>query len=614
MTVSDGGITVTGKGIPEIYIDGRPLRNSDELIQLMSNNVDKVEVLLVPGAAYSSETRAVIKIQTRKNRTSGLSFTERANVAIRREWSANNMLDVNFRTGKWDVFSTVIGARNNSRIIGKTINELTFEGNPVLVGSTQSIIYPSKNMTLKAGFNYSDSKHSVGGYYRYNHERGKFVNTGSEWIDLMPEEKRTITRRIRSQSHLVSAYFDGDIADDFHIHFDGDYRYASAFEDVVTNYDDVAINADSHIQSNLLGGKLYCEMPCAGGKLTFGTQNSYTSNQLDFNMKSADVASYIPSSKNNARQIAASVFASYNGTLGHHIALSAGLRYEFCDYLFKVNNEKDSETSRKYSLLTPQIDLTYSVSDSLNFTIGYELLTVKPPYSGLTGTLNYTGRHEIEGGNPGLRNDLMHDFRLTGMWSSFIFQANLTRSIDTYAYVKSIYPAPTLQLLMRPININVTALDLFVVWNKEIKCWRPSVTVALHRQWLDIDAVKYERPLVQYYFTNAIVLPHAWVLTADIHGTTSGHMHTNRFAASPFVADISASKSFRGDLWHIKLQVTDIFNTTNNNWTMNTYGINVSKEVSYEVRGISLSIIYRFKPVKSNYNGSSAAARELDRL
>ena len=61
-------------------------------------------------------------------------------------------------------------------------------------------------------------------------------------------------------------------------------------------------------------------------------------------------------------------------------------------------------------------------------------------------------------------------------------------------------------------------------------------------------------------------------------------------------------------------KATDIFNTSNNDWTMNTYGIFVDKRQNYDRRGISLSVIYNFQPRKSKYKGSSAAESELKRL
>lgn len=242
------------------------------------------------------------------------------------------------------------------------------------------------------------------------------------------------------------------------------------------------------------------------------------------------------------------------------------------------------------------------------------MATVKPPYSQLTGSLNYVGLHQIEGGNPGLRDERMHDVQLFGMWKGFMLQADYTRSLDSYAFVKEIYPADNLQLLMHPVNIDVSALSLYLVWNQPVRRWTPNVTVGMYRQWLQLDNHRYDKPIFSYYFDNTVSLHRGWTITANVSGSSQGDMHTNRFGASWFTMDASVGKTFLNKSLTVKLSATDIFNTANNDWTMNTYGVFVDKRQSYDRQGVSLNIIYNFQPRKSKYKGSSAAEKEMKRL
>lgn len=73
-------------------------------------------------------------------------------------------------------------------------------------------------------------------------------------------------------------------------------------------------------------------------------------------------------------------------------------------------------------------------------------------------------------------------------------------------------------------------------------------------------------------------------------------------------------KTFLDRSLTVKLSATDIFNTSNNGWTMDTFGVFVDKRQSYDRRGISLAVIYNFQPRKSRYKGSSAAEAEMKRL
>ena len=616
LQVEDNAVSVIGKGSPEIYIDGRPMRDADELQQLRSDNIRKVEVLMAPGAMYSSDTQAVIKITTRHRFVDGLSVTDMAQVKRTRRWSAYDYLDLNYRRGAWDFYVSGTINRNNSQIKGSTTNTFEYDGKETIIGSSQNNTVPTTTGVVKGGFNYAKGDQSFGAYYRFNPERGDFSNNGTEWMDAETPLVRKITKGIRAHSHLGSLYYDNTFGGKYNLHFDGDYRWSRTKDDVATTYpseDSDNVYSNDKRTSSLWAGKLYLTFPLAKGQFTVGTQDSYTHTTLDFRMLNPEVNEYIPSSLTDARQTSLAAFASWAATFGK-FNLSAGLRYEYVDYLFKVNGKKDEDVSRTDNLLTPDISLGYWFNDRSMLSLTYKMATVKPPYSQLTGSLSYVGQHEIEGGNPALKDEHQHDVQFFGMWGDFMLQADYTRSLDSYAFVKRIYEAPTLQLLMQPVNANLSSASLYLVWTRSIKAWQPNVTLGVYKQWLDIAGSTHNKPLWSYYFNNVITLPMDFSLTANVRGQSCGDMLTNRFGASWFVMDASVSKSFFDKALQIKLSATDIFNTRNNNWSMTTYGIHVDSHKSYDTRGISLDITYRFRPVKDKYKGQSAAPSELNRL
>ena len=78
--------------------------------------------------------------------------------------------------------------------------------------------------------------------------------------------------------------------------------------------------------------------------------------------------------------------------------------------------------------------------------------------------------------------------------------------------------------------------------------------------------------------------------------------------------DASVGRTFLDKSLTVKLSATDIFNTSRNDWSMNTCGIRVDKYVSYDRRGVSLDVIYRFRPRQNSYKGKAAAETEMNRL
>lgn len=616
LKVTDNSVSVIGKSNIEIFIDGRPMRDELELQQLLSTNLKKVELLMAPGAAYESTTGAVLKITTRRNFVKGLSLTDQFLIDRRRKWSVLDYLNLSYRVGDWEIFVNGTVNHNNSVAKGSTTNTLVYDGKETIVGSTQHNNYPTITGVIKGGFNYALGPQSFGAYYRYNPERGDFNNSGSEWLDDNPAISSIIDKHVRAHTHLASLYYENTFAEKYRLHFDGDFRRSDESNSVATTYpasSDPAVNSTDDRTSTLWAGKLYLNFPLGKGDFTVGTQDSYTHTSLDYRMLNHAVSEYIPSSLTDARQTSAALFVSWSRMFGK-FSLSAGARYEYVDYDFKVNGIRDEDVSRRDHLLTPDVSLGYSFNDESQISLSYKMATVKPPYSQLTGSLNYVGMHQIEGGNPALHDERMHDIRLFGLWRGFMLQADYTRALDTYAYVKQVYPAPDLQLIMHPVNIDVSALSLYLVWNQPVRRWTPNVTVGMYRQWLKLDNTRYDKPIFSYFFDNTFSLPHGWIITANISGSSQGDMHTNRFGASWFTMDASVGKTFLNKSLTVKLAATDIFNTANNDWTMNTYGVLVDKRQSYDRRGLSLNIIYNFQPRKSTYKGTSAAEAEMKRL
>lgn len=614
--VEDSSVSVIGKSNIEIYIDGRPMRDEQELRQLLSSNLKKVELLMAPGASYASTTGAVLKITTRRNFVKGLSLTDQFLLDCRRKWSVLNYLALSYRTGNWELFANGSINRNNSLAKGVTTNTLIYDGKETTVGSSQHNSYPTTTGVVKAGFNYANGPQSFGAYYRYNPERGDFKNTGSEWLNDNPAISRNIDRSTRAHSHLASLYYENTFAEKYLLHFDADFRRSYQSNTVATTYptsSNPAVNSTDKRTSTLWAGKLYLNLPLWNGDFTIGTQDSYTHTSLDYRMLNTSVSEYIPSSLTDARQTSAALFASWSRMFGK-FSFSAGARYEYVDYDFKVDGKRDEDVSRCDHLLTPDLSVGYSFNEESQISISYKTATVKPPYSQLTGSLNYVGLHQIEGGNPALHDERMHDIQFFGMWKGFMLQADYTRALDTYAYVKQLYPADNLQLIMHPVNIDVSVLSLYLIWSQPVRRWTPNVTVGMYRQWLQLDNRLYTKPLFSYYFDNTFSFPHGWSITANISGRSQGDMHTNRFGASWFTMDASVGKTFLNKSLTVKLSATDIFNTANNDWTMNTYGVYVDKRQSYDRRGVALNIIYSFQPRKSKYKGSSAAEAEMKRL
>ena len=77
VSAGDDEVNVFGSGTPEIYINGRKVRDNSELDQLASDQIKRVEVVKNPGARYDASVKAVIRIITKKAVGEDFGFNNR---------------------------------------------------------------------------------------------------------------------------------------------------------------------------------------------------------------------------------------------------------------------------------------------------------------------------------------------------------------------------------------------------------------------------------------------------------------------------------------------------------------------------------------------------------
>lgn len=620
ITVRNDEVAVIGKGTPLVYIDNRPVSDGFDLRTLRSKAIKKIELILSPGAEYDASSNAVIKITTRRRFITGLAIDNESQGKVAHSLTGYEML-----SGKYlyenglEIFITGVAAHNNNVMRGSTINRLVWKDHPTVIGSTQDKKSPSDNFSLKAGLNYSHGSMSTGGWYRVLRERGMFSNSGEEWINDESPIFRKINERTHATNHYAQIYFDNTFSNQINFHFDGSFINRNTNNRELIRYplESLQSNVESvkTRDSWLYAGKVTLSLPLGEGHLISGCESSYTSTTLDSRMLNDYVETYIPTSISNAKQKSVSFFSSYTGQLGL-FDITAGFRFEYKDYLYMLDGKKDNNLSRCDRLLTPDVTLTLPPTEHrpLSVSLNYKYFSELPPYSNLTSGLSYVGLHEIEGGNPALRDGRTHQINLFSSYGDFMFQATFRRSFDTYGFIKRLYSSNDLQLLFQPVNFNVSAAWIYFIWEKQLKSWRPSLTVGMNPQWLTLDGTKYNKPIYAWYFDNVVNLPMGFEIIANLYGQSSGNIHTQLFRPKWFMMDASIRKHFLERSLSVKLSFSNIFNCNNDGWRLKSYGVDMNKTQSYDNRWISLGISYSFQPRKSSYKGNEAAESESKRL
>lgn len=622
INMDDEGLTVVGKGEPTIFINNRPVRSSEELQLLKSESIKDIQIITSPGAEYSSDAKAIIKIQTKQSFVEGLSGKVTSQTTRKRVWEETAMADLSYNREHWQVFGQLIynngGARNK---VENTTNFLYNEEQCQLLNTATQRNKLSAT-TAKGGFNWNKQRVSLGAYYQYTNTPTHVINHGTEKDRVTGNETEPINKFIntdsKSERHLISVYYDKSFKNKSTLHFDGNYVRTWYNDENLTRtlhvngVGDENVPSKTKMTSNLWAAKLYYEIPLLKGKLNIGTEDSYTSNEQGYTMLNEIISSYIPSSKDESRQQNYAAYATYAKSW-NAFSVQVGLRWEFVKFEYKHNRIQDDEISRTDNNLSPNISLSYNFDDKTFIALDYAHTITRPPYKQLRSSLLYVGPYEVEGGNPTLGDCNTNTLGGLFGWNDLTIQLTYRQLKDTYVFTKEHYTANSPILIFSPHQADIRYFNAYLSYAPVVKFWKPNLTFGVDKQWLSLYGENYGRPIFRYMLKNMFTPSKNWLMTLDFIGNTRGHVLANE-THSLWYIDLSVRRFFLQKRLQIALSAYDIFHTRNQSWLMNVQDVNLYKDTNADTQKLTVTVTYQFNPKKSRYKGKVADEKEVKRL
>jgi iron complex outermembrane receptor protein len=107
----DGVISLKGKQQVMVMMDGRPTYLSPNdvanlLRSMPASSIDQIEIMTNPSAKYDAAGNSgVINIKTKKNKQKGFNGSVTLNYGQGQYWRTNNNFNINYRTGKFNIFA-----------------------------------------------------------------------------------------------------------------------------------------------------------------------------------------------------------------------------------------------------------------------------------------------------------------------------------------------------------------------------------------------------------------------------------------------------------------------------------------------------------------------------
>lgn len=627
VTAQDGAVTVFGRGTPEIYINGRKVRNLQELDQLSSDNIKSVEVISNPGARYDASVKAVIRILTKKVAGEGFGLDNRVLARHRDEygWSAYDQLNLNYRKNGFDLSAMVLAGDyrngNDQTFVIDTHLDKQWRQNLDLTDQKSE----SKNIETTLTLNYQfDENHSIGA--RYNYERvpeylwiaNQFAQTYCE--ELLYEDLHSVITMNEPETHHRSNFYYNGRVKKWSIDFNADGLWSEtkntqvAQEDVMegVNEEDRSVTTIDTKRNELYAAKLVLSHPLAKGNLSFGAEYSHNKRNTTYLNPEGIIAD------DNAmiKEGATSAFVEY-AKVFNKLQMQAGLRYEHVGFDYYDAGKFVDEQSKDYSNLFPSITFSFPIKD-VQVQLGYASDINRPSYHQLRSSTFYVNRYMYDKGNPFLMPSITHNVTLAGSYkwmNMYVGYSHVKDDItnQTIAYSDD---DPTIGLLTLQ---NTQAYDNLVAVfniNPTIGFWTPQLSLAIQKQWYEGETpwgkAKFNKPIGSATFRNNFKLPKGFLLDVNGSYTTKGYQKNIYLADDMIDMNASLSKSFLKDKLTLQLQAYNILNPKQ---VATVYsGIRVLQNTQVMHRQVSLTVRYKFNTTRSKYKGTGAGESQKNRM
>ncbi|MDR0939634.1 MAG: TonB-dependent receptor [Mediterranea sp.] len=633
VSLENGRLDVFGRGEPLIYINGREVRDADELAQLTSAEIEAVEVVSNPGARYAKSVKAVIRIRTKRRTDDGLGVSERTYVSYADQWGGSQQLNLYYRHGGLDVSGMVAYSDGYFRRLGDlTIDTYLADHwkNRAVTAETDR----SRRLTTNLSVDYAlGDKQSVGGNYRFfrdpNSRHGQDFTS-----DLLKNDEpyESVVSRMdnlkQTSNHEANIYYYAKWGD-WDVRLDASLlrrkqKLNDATSQVETSEEGEARPSEVHTYNNtantLYAGKLVVSRPLWEGDLTFGGEYSYTSRDNTY----VNPENVIPNNLSWVQERLAAGFVEYERTLLKNVRLRAGLRFEDTGFGYYEDGKFQPGQSRHYSNLFPSVSLGFPIGP-VQAQLAYSSDVTRPSYDMLNDRVAYITRYTYVQGNPFLRPQTVQSLTLKATYRWWQLYAALNHSKDEFSMYMDIYnddPTISVQTYVNSPSYNWFRVSLTA--SPTIGCWSPRWEARLYKQWYSVDTPNDAGEVVtrrlnrwqpRLRWDNAFRLPAGFVLNADLGWVGKMDDGNSQSLRAYWNASASLYKGFFDDRLTFLLKGDALLDSYKNHYRGYSGTISVTDTRNrFNSRTVSLTVQYKFNQKKSKYKGTGAGDAQKFRL
>lgn len=622
----EGSLEVIGRGKPLIYINGREMRDAEELKQLRSEDIKSVEVILNPGARYDASVTSVVRIRTVRKRGEGWTLDLSADYYQGTYGTFIPRAKVGWRRGGWDF--SVGGGYRQGKSYWHSVNEQFTDAPGTLWRQTFSERSrgKGKNADMTAELNYEfNERHSVGARYQMSkqiEQRSLSTIEGDIEANGAPYDRlgNTIDGEDEADpQHNLNVYYVGRLGKG-ELSLNADF-YANGstsenrYDEESSEYEDRNFPTISCIRNRLVSGKAQYEWPWLGGKVAVGAQYTFTNRHDDYRVVQNDFG--LATSQTRMRERTAAGFAQYSAVWAKRWQFSAGLRYEHQETEYFVEKVKQHEQSPTYDNLFPSLSLA-TTAGKVQLMASYAMRTSRPSYWQLSNNVTYGNRFLLQGGNPALKPTITHTADLTAVWKFMQANVSFTRYQDgIVSYGIPLPDNPSVTKIL-PVNQDWSTLTATLTAAPDVAWWHPSLTLVYYQNYNSVEnmgkKVSLNNPCAVVIANQGFDLP--WKISFHLNYRFQSRGDVQNVTLYRTMHDLGcyASRSFLGSALNVVVGGDDLIHKAQPQVRLYMASATFKQWGEGDSRRFYVKVSYKLNAMRNKYKGGSTLDDVLRRL
>ena len=626
-----GAISLSGGITPVVYVDGKqqPM-TADELNNLSPDDIEQIEIIPNASAQYDGETRAVINIKLKRNKTLGWKGNIYGGYTINRLYSGYVAgASATFKTKRMSWYGRVGYSLNNSflsmklrRVVRAGSNTTVFDGDALLH-------YPRRPLSYQVSTDYAIAKnHSVGLLVKGSFSKANEFTTDQTTVTEsnqsgMPNRIERLATTNTSATNKADVALDVNYAgnmnergtqltanlDYAHYQTQQSQALASYFanQENVRTGDALTLFGQFPATIDIRSARIDFTHPVnnktkfeAGAKIS----DTQTDNELIYDTLDAGGRYSRDLRRSNRFKYDEQIVAGY-GQYSQEVgkfSYNAGLRLE---QTIATGNSitLDQVVNRKFLRWLPSAQVLYKFNDEQSLSVSYARKMTRPSFYDLNPFQFYVNKYLYTEGNPFLLPTRRNVSNIT--YTHKTVNASLVYTVDRDFFTQM--PVQNTQMnvlyytrvnldMFRSLSFDVSASHTLMKW------WKIQHNVAVfyaQTKSVYLDGL-INNQLVSYYINGQQVfsLPNGFTVNIDYEylSPTANQIYRTK----PYwVTSLGLQKTVLKGLGSIQVNANDLFNSYRENFSGQFQDIDLTTQQKRNMQQATLRFTYNFG--KSTY-------------